>query len=291
MTALLFEFPKATSLGKNLRKLTGALEGKYSSRTFPDGETYVRVESDVKDQVVIINASLANPNDWFLGLLFLADALLKLGAQKIILVAPYLSYMRQDKAFHTGEAVTSETFAQLISTYFDKLITVDPHLHRYKSLKEIYTIPSTVLHATDLMAQWIQKYVPNPFIIGPDMESLQWVKEVAGNFPYVILDKVRHGDQQVEITWPELTHVLDKTPVLVDDIISSGVTMIQALEHLKAHKFKDAICMTVHPIFAGASYQAIQALGVLKIISTNSIEHPSNQLNLAPLLAEALKSI
>jgi ribose-phosphate pyrophosphokinase len=291
MTTIIFDFPKPTALGQSLRKLMGVEEGIVVTRSFPDGETYLRVETDVEGHEVIVNASLYQPNDWLLNLMFLADTLVKQGAKRVVLLAPYLSYMRQDKVFHSGEAITSATFAQLISGYFDHLVTVDPHLHRYKSLDEIYTIPATVVHSASLLDDWIKLNVKDPFIIGPDEESLQWVREVAGDYPYTVLSKVRHADGHVVITWPEIEQMGKKTPVLVDDIISSGGTMIQAIQHLKALGYKDPLCITIHPIFAENSYHIIQELGVVDVISCNSIAHPSNKIDLAPLLAQALSTI
>jgi ribose-phosphate pyrophosphokinase len=130
MKPIIFDFPTSSPLGNHLRKQMDAEEGKYIFRSFPDGETYLRIESHVSERVVIVNASLFRPNDWFLSLLFFADALRSQGTKRVVLLAPYLSYMRQDKIFQSGEALTSATFARLISSYFDSLVTVDPHLHR-----------------------------------------------------------------------------------------------------------------------------------------------------------------
>jgi ribose-phosphate pyrophosphokinase len=291
MTTVIFDFPTATNLGNNLRTLIGAVEGKVLMRNFPDGESYLRVETDVKGHNVVVNASLYEPNGWLLNLIFLADTLVKQGAKQVVLLAPYLSYMRQDKAFHPGEAVTSVTFAHLLSGCFDQLVTVDPHLHRYKSLDEIYTIPSTIVQSAILISEWIRKNVENPFIIGPDEESLQWVKEVAGEYPFVVLKKVRYADGHVEITWPEIIDMSKKTPVLVDDIVSSGGTMIKAIEYLNSKGFKAPLCMVVHPIFADNSYQIIQELGVVDVVSCNSISHPSNQIDLSGILTKEIISI
>ncbi|HUX78660.1 MAG TPA: ribose-phosphate pyrophosphokinase [Alphaproteobacteria bacterium] len=289
MTPLVFDFPYPSSLGVHIRDEIGADEGIVTVQPFPDGESFLRVESSVEGRNVIINASLFQPNDWFLNLLFLADALKTQGAKRVGLLAPYLAYMRQDKVFHPGEALTSKTFAHLLSTYFDYLITVDPHLHRYHSLSEIYSIPTMVVHAAPLISQWIHSHVKNPFLIGPDIESAQWVAMVAGTSPFIVLDKVRFKDGHVEITWPPLDDMAGKTPIFVDDIISSGGTMLQAVEQLKELSAKPPICVVIHPIFAENSYQRLHEAGVENIVSCNSIQHPSNAIDLTPLLVAALK--
>ena len=110
--------------------------------------------------------------------------------------------MRQDRRFKPGEAITSRQTAELLSNAFDWLVTVDPHLHRYGSLSEIYRIPTHVVHATPLISKWIREHVANPLIIGPDSESEQWVSAVANDAgsPYSVLEKVRRGDRDVEIS-------------------------------------------------------------------------------------------
>jgi len=291
MNPILIDFPNPSPLGKNVRTLLKAEDGKVLIRNFPDGETYLRVESQVEGREIIVYASLFQPNDWILNLLFLADALRNHGAKRVGLLATYLAYMRQDKVFHPGEALTSATFAKLLSSSFDYLVTVDPHLHRYHSLNEIYSIPALVVKAAPLISEWIHTHVKNPFIIGPDRESAQWVKEVAGNAPSIVLSKVRHKDGHVKITWLESMDIEGKTPVLVDDIISSGGTMLQAVEHLKEEGFPPPICIAIHPIFAENSYQRLLDAGVQKIATCNSIPHPSNQIDLAHVLVGALKII
>ena len=289
MNPFIFDFPHSSSLGNNVRALLNGEEGKVFVQNFPDGETYLRVESDVEGREVIVNASFFHPNDWILSLFFLADALQSQGAKRVGLLAPYLAYMRQDKVFHPGEALTSATFAKLLSSSFDYLVTVDPHLHRYHSLKEIYSIPTQIVKAAPLIAAWIHDHVKDPFIIGPDSESGQWVKEIATGSPSIVLNKARHRDGHVKITWPEIKNREGKTPVLVDDIISSGGTMLQTIQHLKEEGFSPPICIAIHPIFAENSYQRLQDAGVEKIVSCNSIPHPSNQIDLAPVLVEALE--
>ncbi len=286
---LMFDFPHVSSLGQKVRKAIGGEEGKLILREFPDGETYLRVESSVKGRDVIINATLFHPNDWFLNLLFLADTLHSQGAKRINLLSPYLSYMRQDKVFHPGEALTSQTFARLLSSYFDSLITVDPHLHRYRSLDEIYTIPSTVLQAAPLISRWIHKNVENPFLVGPDEESAQWVQAIAGDTPFIVLHKTRYEDGHVKINWLPVGEIEGKTPVFVDDIISSGGTLLQAAEHLKTLTPAPPWAVAIHPIFAWDSYEKLKVAGFKNIATCNSIPHPSNQIDLSELIVGALE--
>lgn len=287
---ILFNFPKVSPLGYHLQEKLNVEEGRFICHSFPDGETYLRIESNVKGREVLINATLFQPNSWILDLFFLADTLRTLGAKSIRLIAPYLSYMRQDEVFQEGEALTSKTFSHLLSAYFDALVTVDPHLHRYHCLSEIYTIPTTVLQAASLISNWISENVENPFLIGPDEESRQWVQEVAGDLPFIVLQKERNPQGHVAITWPSFEGAEGKIPVFIDDIISSGGTMLLAVNQAKALGLKPPVVVAIHPIFANDSYEKLQAAGVFKIVTCNSIPHPSNGIDLTSLIVSALST-
>jgi ribose-phosphate pyrophosphokinase len=257
-------------------------------RDFPDGESYIKINTDIKNREIIIMASLDKPNSKILSLLLLAKTIKEQGAKSITLVSPYLPYMRQDKIFHAGEGLGSKYFAELISHYFDKIITIDPHLHRYKLLSEIYTIKNIVLHATHEIAEYI-KTLKNPVIIGPDGESEQWAKEIAEKVkaPYVIAQKKRHGDYEVEMEIPGLEKFKNHTPVLIDDIISTAQTMIVAAKYIKSLKLPPPICIGVHAVFAGNAYENLVSAGVEAIITCNTIQHVSNKIDSSTLLVTA----
>lgn len=284
---LLFAFPEQAALGEALVKTSGFEQGAWEWRHFPDGKSYVRILSKVKLKPVIILCSLNRPDEKTLPLTFLVHTLKELGAGKITLIAPYLGYMRQDKRFNDGEAVTSTIFAKLLSGFIDALITIDPHLHRHAKLEEIYACECRVLSAAPLMAQWIAKHVQNPFIIGPDKESEQWVKDVTrrANAPYVILDKTRRGDREVDIRLPDVQHYKKHTPVLIDDIISTAATMIKAIELLRLQEFKQIVCLATHGVFAENAYERLLKMGNVKIVTANTIPHASNAMDVASLLA------
>ena len=153
----------------------------WRSRDFPDGESYVRVDDrrggarrrDRRD------ARRARTTNCFRSL-FLADALRDLGARRVGLVAPYLAYMRQDTRFRAGEAITSRSFASILSAHVDWLITVDPHLHRISIVADLYCVPATAVHASSGARPLDRgERVESPLIIGPDEESRQWVRGVA----------------------------------------------------------------------------------------------------------------
>jgi ribose-phosphate pyrophosphokinase len=289
MTRLVLPLPGSEALGEGLARALRADLREIESRRFPDGETYVRLPTEVEGREVVLVCTLANPDEQALRLLFSARTARELGAASVTLVAPYLAYMRQDVRFRPGEAVTSRHFAELVSREVDRLVTVDPHLHRHASLGEIYAIPAEAVRAARLIADWIAANVAAPLVVGPDSESDQWVSEVAerAGAPYVVLRKERHGDRDVDISAPDLAAWTGRTPVLVDDIVSSGRTMIAAARRLIDQGLPVPVCVAVHPLFADDAFAELSRLAS-RIVSTDTVPHPTNAISVVPLIAEAL---
>ncbi len=290
---LLIPLPGNDHLVDGLAQALGADVGCLAIRRFPDGETYLRYEALLSGRSLMLLCTLDRPDDKFLPLVFAAAAARDLGVARVGLVAPYLAYMRQDRRFQPGEAVTSTSFAKLLSSQIDWLVTVDPHLHRRGSLAEIYSIPTQVIHAAPLISEWIHREVEMPLLIGPDSESEQWVAAVArdAGAPHVVLRKVRHGDRDVEVSVPDVERWRDHTPVLVDDIVSTGRTMIETLGHLKREGMRSAVCVAVHGIFAGDSFGDLMAAGAGRVISTNAVPHATNAIDITALLAHGALAV
>jgi ribose-phosphate pyrophosphokinase len=277
-------------------RLAGELEaeiGALEVRRFPDEESYVRIRSEVGGRKTVVVCTLDRPDEKLASLIFTAAVLRELGAASVGLVAPYLAYMRQDRRFQPGEAVTSTYFAQLLSGHFDWLVTVDPHLHRRSSLAEIYSIPAEAVHAAPLISAWVAREVAEPVFIGPDSESAQWVAAVAkdANAPFVVLEKERRGDRDVAVSVPEVERWRDHTPVLVDDIVSTARTMIETVGHLKRAGMRPPVCVAVHAVFAGGAYDDLRAAGAAAIATTDTIAHDSNRIEVAGLLAAGIRRL
>lgn len=290
---IFFSFMGSEELTGKLAKNLKASLGQAQFRRFPDGESYVRILSEVKDKNVILVCTLHHPDDKFLSLYFFCKTAKSLGAKNVCLAAPYLSYMRHDKIFNPGEGVTSGYFGKLISEFVDGIVTIDPHLHRVRSLSSIYSIPNVVVHAAEEISKWIRQYINDPVLIGPDEESKNWVSSVAenANSPFIILNKVRYGDRKVKITLPDIDEYKGKTPVLVDDIISTAKTMIEVLEHLKNKKMKAAVVIGIHAVFAGYAYQNLMDSGVGRIVTCNTILHPTNEIDLSDELGKGIEQL
>ncbi len=290
MDKIIFAMPGNESVANKIALKLELPVGEMELRSFPDAETYVRLLSDVSKKEVIIICTLYQPDSKLLPLYFLSKLLKDFGAGKITLVAPYLSYMRQDKRFHDGEAITSNYFASLISSFADELITIDPHLHRRNSMSEIYSIPCKVLHAAPLISNWITENIEMPLLVGPDSESEQWVKETAEKIktPYIVLSKIRISDTEVKISVPEVEQFKQHTPVLIDDIISTARTMMVTAEHLSEAGLKPVTCIGVHGLFAGNAYDELLQAGVGKIITCNTIPHHTNKIDVSELIINSL---
>jgi ribose-phosphate pyrophosphokinase len=272
------------------RRLDAEL-GRTTLRRFPDGESYVRVESDVAGRDVVVACTLDRPDEKLVPLYLLAATARDLGARRIGLVAPYLAYLRQDRRFRPGEGVTSAYVARFVGTMVDWLVTVDPHLHRYASLGEVYGIPATAVHAAPLLAKWIRTHVPTALVVGPDRESTQWVAAVAADagVPWTALDKVRRGDRDVDVTLTDVARWRDRTPVLVDDIVSTGASMVAAMRELGRHGLAPAVCLAVHAVLADGAEDALRRAGAARLVTCNTIRHPSNAIDVDPLVAAAVR--
>ncbi|MFE8071813.1 ribose-phosphate pyrophosphokinase [Marinobacteraceae bacterium S3BR75-40.1] len=285
---IFFQLFYDNDLPARLLELTGWEQGALSVHAFPDGESLIRVDTPVSGRPVIILANLQGPDGKYLQLAMLCDYLRQQGASGIHLLSPYLPYMRQDKAFNPGEAVSAQLFARRLGTVVDDLTTIDPHLHRIHDLSEVYRIPATTLHADPLIAQWIRNNLEKPLIIGPDSESRQWAQAVAEQVgcDHLVLEKIRHGDNDVEVSAPDAHRFTDHTPVMVDDIISTGHTMIETAQHLERLKLKAPVCIGVHGLFSGDAWRAMQNSYIADIVTCDTIPHPTNRISVAQLLAD-----
>jgi len=286
-------FPGMLPLGENIAALSGAQTGEVDVHRFPDGESLVTLPDNLAGEDVAVLATLRDPDPLALPLRFAAETARQLGARRVGLIAPYLAYMRQDRRFAEGQAVSAPLFARFLEETFDWLVTADPHLHRIQSLEGLFGIPVHRIETAPLLAGWIVANVPDAVLLGPDSESRQWVAEVArlASRPFEVLEKRRSGDRSVEVSVPHSEALLAGTPVILDDIASSGRTLIQAIERLLAAETRPPICVVIHAVFARDAHADILAAGAARVVTTDSIPHASNAVSLAQLLADAASDL
>ena len=286
----MLSFPDDLALATAVAARLGARRGRLDWRHFPDGESLVAIDEDLAGDEVVLFSSLNDADRKALPLRLAADTAREFGARRVGLVAPYLGYLRQDARFHRGESISARSFARFLDQGLDWLVTVDPHLHRIATLGQVLRMPATAVAAAPLLAQWIRDEVDRPMLIGPDSESEQWVAEVArlAGVSHQVLRKQRHGDREVEVSLPDPGLLRGHTPVLVDDIASTGRTLLATLAHLQPLQLPAAVCVVIHPLFAGGAWQELQRAGAGRIVSTDSIAHTSNAISLAAPIAEAV---
>ncbi len=288
MNTILFSLFADQHLSEKIIQGLKCEKGEVILHKFPDEENSITIKSILKNKNVLLLVGLEKPNQKVLTLLFFAELARELGASSITLIAPYLAYMRQDKRFNSGEGISAKYFANILSHYFDSLLTIDPHFHRIHSLNELFTISGAVLHATKQIAHWIKANVVKPLVIGSDNESKQWAEEIAyySGAPFVILSKTRKDDRSVIVKLPDLDKFKDLTPVLVDDIISTGKTMIEAVKELMLLNMKPPICIAVHGVFAENAYEELLSSSISKVVTCNTITHLSNEIDISELIID-----
>lgn len=286
-------FPGLLPLARRIAALSHGRAEPIDIHRFPDGESLVTLPNGMAGQDVAMLATLKDPDHLALPLRFAAETARELGARSVGLIAPYLAYMRQDRRFSPGQAVSAPLFACFLEQSFDWLVTADPHLHRIHALSALFKIPAHRIETAPLLAEWIAANVTDAVLLGPDSESRQWVAQVArlADRPFEVLEKHRSGDRDVMISVPHGEALLAGTPVILDDIASSGRTLIQAIERLCAAGARPPVCLVIHAVFADNAHADILAAGAARVVTTDSIPHVTNAISLAQALADAARDL
>jgi ribose-phosphate pyrophosphokinase len=287
----LYVFPDQTVPAGRLADALGLALEPIAVHPFPDGESLVRVSPSRVSALVY--CSLDRPNEKLVELMLAASALRDAGAQRLVLVAPYMCYMRQDRAFNEGEAVSQQVVGRFLAGLFDRIISVDPHLHRTHDMSAIFPgCEAEALSATALIAETARGEAGRtPVVVGPDAESRQWIEpiaEILGSV-FVIARKQRLGDRRVVMDFGNLEAVRGRPVLLVDDIISSGGTVREAVRHLQQAGAQRIDVVAIHAFADPGAVAKLMRSGVVSLRSTDSVVHPSNAIWLAPLLASALE--
>ena len=277
-------------LAKNISKNLKCDYSDLNIKNFPDGELYLKFETELKNQDVVLVQSLHPSDEALLELIFAIHTAKDLGAKKVSVVIPYLAYIRQDKRFNPGECVSSKIVGSLLSVA-DEVITVDPHLHRFKSLNEVFKCKTTKLSANDLIQDYISKNFKDPVIIGPDAESYQWAQTIAKKIKAsaAILQKDRISSYEVHVKLNSEVNVRDKQLVIIDDIISTGKTILEAIKVIRKLKPKSITVISIHGIFADKSTLDFIREYSTSVITANTIKNPYAKIDVSKLISDSLK--
>lgn len=284
--------PSSARDARRLAARLGLAAHAIEVHCFPDGE--LRVTVGPAAATTIVYATLDQPDDKLLALLFAAEALRRGGARRLVLVAPYLCYMRQDTAFHAGEAISQKVMGRLIAETFDRVITVDAHLHRTRNITDVFPgIEAENLSAMPAIADFLManKVDAGTIIAGPDAESEPWVRDLAHRLgaDFAIARKSRHGDRSVEMAFADPGLFAGRPVLLVDDIVSSGGTVLACAKALLAAGATSVDAIVTHALFPSETIAAFLAAGLRSVRSTHSVPHPTNAIELDALFADALR--
>src|SRR3989344_1031605 len=277
-------------LAKNISKILNCEYSELKVNKFPDGELYVKFNAELKNKEIILIQTLHPSNDALLELIFACHTAKELGCRNIKLVIPYLAYIRQDKRFNPGEAVSSRIVGSLLSCV-DEIITIDPHLHRFNSLNEVFNTKTKKLTANEIIKKFISKNFKNPVIIGPALESYQWAKKIALeiNAEASILKKERFSSTKVKVSAVNGIEIKNKEVIIIDDIISTGNTILEAIKNIKKLKPRSINVIGIHGIFADKKvYEEIKK-STKSIITTNTIPNKNAKIDISQLIADSIK--
>jgi ribose-phosphate pyrophosphokinase len=278
-------FPDSEDLARRVAKLLRASFALIGVHKFPDRETLVRVARLPGRQAVIVR-SLDDPNTKIIEVLLAVDALRRAGARSVVLICPYLSYMRQDKVFRAGEPISQRVIAKLLGANFDRVITLEPHLHRTRRLSDVFPCPAQSLSAAPAIAAWIRAMGLNEYVVvGPDSESAGLVTAVAklAGLTSIVGVKRRTADRSVTVTFRR--GVKASGAVIVDDIASSGTTLAATIRELHRMRIRIVDVIVVHALFETGAVARIRAAGARRIVSCDTLSHSTNDIEIAPLLA------
>jgi ribose-phosphate pyrophosphokinase len=291
MSAAIQSLPSSSRDAARLAARLDIPFNEITIHTFPDGE--MRVTTRPAAATTIIYASLDRPNDKLIALALAAEALRRGGAKRLVLVAPYLCYMRQDKAFHAGEAISQKVIGLFLARCADRVITVDAHLHRTPDIGAVFPgIESDNLSAGPAISETLRKTGLDPMTVlaGPDAESLPWVRDLAGRLglSHTVAQKIRRGDRSVAITYLDPACIAGRPALIVDDIVSSGGTIIACANALTAAGATTIDAVVTHALFSEQLCREMTSSGIRSIRSTYSVPHSTNAISLDDLFVDAL---
>lgn len=283
--------PASEDLAIKTAELAKCDKIKVISKKFPDGEIYVRIDGNIKDDTVAIIQTTSPPqNQNLLQLAFMANAAKLAGARKVLAIAPYLAYARQDKIFLSGENISVETIAGILRVSgVDELITINIH---QEAVFKKFSFNAKTLSAIPLLAQYFKKMGhEGAFALAPDKGAIyiaeQAKKVLSGECGYLEKQRDRYtGELSVS---KKRFAVKGKTAIIFDDIISTGGTIVEAAKILFELGATKVFAACVHPILIRDAENRILNAGVEDIIGTDSVPNRFSKVSLAPLISQEIK--
>lgn len=286
--------------GPASRELASKVGAQLSIRVMPvefkhfsDGESYIRFPDELKDEVVVVVQSTYPPQDVHLTQLFLMlDAARDLGSRLVVAVVPYLAYMRQDKRFRSGEAVSVGTVAKLVeASGAGRFITFDLH---GKNISNLFRIPAENLSATRVLGEYLSKLsLRNPYFFAPDVGTARFAEAVASvlGAESAFFEKQRDRVTGQIVTATKSVDVKGRDAVIVDDIVSTGSTVVSAARILREQGAKDIYVACTHPLLLGDARLKLEEAGVKTIVGTDCVASKVSVVSVASVVAESLRKL
>lgn len=289
-------------LAANVAKELDDVFIRVETKKFPDGEKYLRVHGEVDDEVTIIQSTGYPQDETLIELLFLIKNLKDLGAKKVKVVVPFMGYARQERRFNDGEAISAKIVAELIELAgADEFASINLH---EDCVRKFFNIPAYNLSAMPAIAEYLKEFTTDPIIIAPDKGALGFAEEISEilecNCTY--LKKVRLGPDKVETTIADIdesdddsskvqiSSVKGKQAIIIDDIIATGGTIVNAINILKEHGAVSVNVCCVHPTLVNDAVSKIYAAGATDLAGTDTLKSDVSSISLAKIIANYLKS-
>lgn len=289
-------------LAANVAKELDDVFIRVETKKFPDGEKYLRVHGEVDDEVTIIQSTGYPQDETLIELLFLIKNLKDLGAKKVKVVVPFMGYARQERRFNDGEAISAKIVAELIELAgADEFASINLH---EDCVRKFFNIPAYNLSAMPAIAEYLKEFTTDPIIIAPDKGALGFAEEISEilecNCTY--LKKVRLGPDKVETTIADIdesdddsskvqiSSVKGKQAIIIDDIIATGGTIVNAINILKEHGAVSVNVCCVHPTLVNDAVSKIYAAGATDLAGTDTLKSEVSSISLAKTIANYLKS-
>ncbi len=278
----------STALAERIsRELGNAPFGIPFTKRFPDGELYVRVGGRLEGDDVVVVQSTRTDQD-FLELLLLQDAVREAGARRTLVVVPYFGYARQDRRFFPGEPVSARALCRHVELDADIVVTVD--LHSAQTLAH-FAKPAFEASGIPAIARLLRER-PTDILVSPDKGGIDRVRRMAQllDRPWFALEKKRIDSEHVELTLPpELPLPIEgKHLVLIDDVISTGGTIVEAAKLLKKRGAGAISAACTHGLFLRDAFERIKAV-TDEVYSTDTLGNPAEKASVAPDIAQILR--
>ena len=301
MEKILVIGPASQMLGVRIRRELGIKSVNTETKTFPDGENYLRINIDdktlIKNKEVIIIQSMGpsareNQNARFLELLMMVESVKTLGAAKTIVIVPYLAYARQDKLFRIGECTFAKNILKIINSLgIDEFFTVD--IHNPEVLEEL-SCKAINIDSMSILAEYIQsRGAKDIVVVSPDKGAIERSKTFARHFgenvPVDYFDKKRDV-KTGEITMKGQLSLKNRDVIIADDIIATGGTMAQAVKIAKESGANKVFAVATHALMLQQATYRILDAGADEIIGTDSIDNEMAKVSLAKVITEYLQN-